>query len=656
MSQVESDEIDLGELFASLWARKFLIVFVSAVSVALSVVYALTAPEEYQSRAVFELKSQKSGPSIPSQYGDIAALVGLGSIGGDSQGVFDRIAGRDFVIRLNGDVSLDRDVFFYDADADPGLISQVKDGLETAAAQLGVTILDATSAESVEDPLDHIFEVYGERVQVSETANGSIEVGVTHEDPARAAVIANAIVALVISELEAERRLQEREQLAYLSGEMARALAEADATKRAVADYALANSLTAQGEFTQRSQVMFQLREEARKTDEMRAAVAIIRDTLEARVRPSVADLDRLRREAPAVDDVEFRRLIGIPEALSAWRWPTPARLQSFEVTLDDRAARLARSLDELEVEAKLYADATETLAGLEREAKIAEATYNVLIEQVKAQALMAGYEAESATIYQSAVPAPNPVAPKKSLIVALGGVLGLFAGSALALLLATRRGVYYTRTSLESAVGAPISGRVPRLASTGGALPRAADRVLRLKSSDLAELAVDISQHAGSSVVVAATGRGLRAAPTALWAALSLSGSRATTPEGEASGVSLLVLGEALPRGLSPEAAPEGDLIIAKSSGITFYAPARGVSVSQAISGGSLQKILERARSDKSRLVVATSEPYAAATARALRADAPYLLAVTRPGRTLKAAVARVAGVAPWKASVSVG
>ena len=67
MSQVESDEIDLGELFASLWARKFLIVLVSAVSVALSVVYALTAPEEYQSRAVFELKSQKSGPSIPSQ-------------------------------------------------------------------------------------------------------------------------------------------------------------------------------------------------------------------------------------------------------------------------------------------------------------------------------------------------------------------------------------------------------------------------------------------------------------------------------------------------------------------------------------------------------------------------------------------------------------
>jgi LPS O-antigen subunit length determinant protein (WzzB/FepE family) len=32
MSQVESDEIDLGELFAGLWARKFLIVLISALA------------------------------------------------------------------------------------------------------------------------------------------------------------------------------------------------------------------------------------------------------------------------------------------------------------------------------------------------------------------------------------------------------------------------------------------------------------------------------------------------------------------------------------------------------------------------------------------------------------------------------------------------
>ena len=661
--QPDADEIDLGELFASLWARKFLIAFIAAVSVVLAVLFAVTAPEEYKSSAVFELKSQKSGPNIPPQYGDIAALVGLNSMGGESKGVFDRIAGRDFVIRLNSDISLDGDTYFYDAKEqsaeNTGMVAQIKLAIKSAIASLNTDTTNSKLNDDPVDPIDIIFEVYLQRVQVQETKNGSIEVSVTHEDPTRAALIANAIVARIISELDEERRLQERAQLSYLSGEMARALDEADTAKRAVADYALENSLGAQSAFAQRSQVMFELRDEAKKTDEMRAAVAVMRTIFEKTSRPGDGDLADLRREVPAVDDVDFRRLIGIPEALNAWQWPTVERLENFEITLEDRAARLARSLDELEGEAKLYAKATETLAGLEREAKIAEATYNVLIEQVKAQALMAGYEAETAIIYQSATPSTVPVAPKKSLIVALGGVLGLFIGSAIALISGVRRGVYYSDAAVKAAVAAPITARVPRFLSLGGSLPRVADKLLQVKSSELAELAVDISQHIGCSVIVAATGRGMRATPSALWTALSLSGSDGKTEdlaEGGADSVIILVLGEAFPRGLTGVPAPEENLLVARSSGVTFYAPARGVSVSQFIGAGTLERLLKRAKEQNCRLVIAASEPYAAAAVRALRADGPYLLAVTRSGRTLKSTVARVAGVAPWNANVSVG
>ena len=99
-SQVSEDEIDLRELFASLWAGKFVIGVVTALALAGAVVYALSADEEYQSAAVFELKSQQSGPRLPSQYSDLAALAGFGGAMDENQGVFDRLAGRDFVGRL----------------------------------------------------------------------------------------------------------------------------------------------------------------------------------------------------------------------------------------------------------------------------------------------------------------------------------------------------------------------------------------------------------------------------------------------------------------------------------------------------------------------------------------------------------------------------
>jgi LPS O-antigen subunit length determinant protein (WzzB/FepE family) len=54
---MNEDEIDLRELFASLWAGKFVIGIVTALALAGAVIYALTADEEYQSAAVFELKS-----------------------------------------------------------------------------------------------------------------------------------------------------------------------------------------------------------------------------------------------------------------------------------------------------------------------------------------------------------------------------------------------------------------------------------------------------------------------------------------------------------------------------------------------------------------------------------------------------------------------
>jgi hypothetical protein len=144
-------------------------------------------------------------------------------------------------------------------------------------------------------------------------------------------------------------------------------------------------------------------------------------------------------------------------ETISAWSWPELDTIQAVSATLADRVQRLNIEIAEIEVDARQYASSAEEFAQLTREAKIAEATYTVLIEQVKSQSLAAGFKPDAFKVFEYATPPLTPSAPKRSLILALGAVLGVFVGSALALMNSMRRGVYYSRGSIITDVCAKL-------------------------------------------------------------------------------------------------------------------------------------------------------------------------------------------------------
>ena len=91
---------------------------------------------------------------------------------------------------------------------------------------------------------------------------------------------------------------------------------------------------------------------------------------------------------------------------------------------------------------------------------------FKVLTEQVKSQTLVAGFKPETFTVFAYATPPIYPSSPKRYLILALGAVLGIFVGSALSLVNAKRKGVFYTRSSILSEVQAPVSLRTNSLKS----------------------------------------------------------------------------------------------------------------------------------------------------------------------------------------------
>ena len=74
------DEIDLRELFITLWKEKFKIIFISIIFSACSVVYALSLPNIYKSEALLTPADQDSGgglSSIMGQFGGVASLGGV---------------------------------------------------------------------------------------------------------------------------------------------------------------------------------------------------------------------------------------------------------------------------------------------------------------------------------------------------------------------------------------------------------------------------------------------------------------------------------------------------------------------------------------------------------------------------------------------------
>ena len=83
--QQHDDEIDLRQLFATLWAGKWLIIAVTFLFAAGGVAYALYKPNIYQASVLLAPASEESGISgISGQLGGLASLAGINLGGGGS--------------------------------------------------------------------------------------------------------------------------------------------------------------------------------------------------------------------------------------------------------------------------------------------------------------------------------------------------------------------------------------------------------------------------------------------------------------------------------------------------------------------------------------------------------------------------------------------
>ncbi|MEN8659236.1 MAG: GNVR domain-containing protein, partial [Marivita sp.] len=436
------DEIDLKELFLSLWSHKILIAFITGAFVFGAGFYALTADKVYSTRSTFTLAGDgNSGGllgSLGGELGGLAALAGI-SAGGDSsaEALIERVTSREFILEVAGELDLQGDAFFngYDPKAqEPAWKATLKQllGMNNAAPD----------PNKIADW--NVIEAYKEFITIETTSGGAISVAVKHEIPERAAEIANHIVGKIITLTTDENIENVDEKLRYLSQTLADASEELEDAQDAMKTYSLENSAQAIESFAVGSVMMDDMRAQRDRTVEQLQAIMALKTAISAG-QTTMQEYMHLREAYPLLDQASFRRILGLSEVISAWTWPTAQSVSQVEDSIRDRIAALEGEITKLEADALRYAASAEEFARLTRDLKVAEATYTVLIEQVKSQSLVAGFTPDNSKIIEIADVPLVPSEPKRTLIVALGLVLGLFFGSAVALVLSMRKGVYYS-------------------------------------------------------------------------------------------------------------------------------------------------------------------------------------------------------------------
>ena len=452
-SNFEDSEIDLSELLAALWSHKLLIILFTGLSIFIAGYYTLKVDKKFTAKSVFKIEqaNSNSGFDLSGELGAIASLAGFSTSGAASSNdiLLERATGREFIIDMKTKFSIDRDLYFnrYDPDYnDPFWKASIKKIIGWQKTVLEISAI----VES------NVLKNFRKNVLFDETDGGAIEISVTHIDPQKASFYANNFMEEIRQMVEKESDASQTLRLNYLSETLADALQEMEVAQKNLKDYALNNSTQAQENFIIDSLKLDQIRMEKRKAQEIADLLSVIERLIKSGNLDSKS-YEALRSSNPLVDDIDFRRILGMSETISAWSWPDIETIDAVSATLRDRIKRLIIDISNIEENAQIYATSAEDLTKYKRDAKIAEATYTVLIEQVKSQSLAAGFQPETFKVFEYATPPLRPSSPKIILVLPLGAVLGMVLGCSLAWINSKRRNVYYTRSALLSDANADL-------------------------------------------------------------------------------------------------------------------------------------------------------------------------------------------------------
>lgn len=141
------------------------------------------------------------------------------------------------------------------------------------------------------------------------------------------------------------------------------------------------------------------------------------------------------------------------------------------------REAQLQAQVDALKQDVLNVRDRSIRYGILQREADTNREQYQALLQRYKDVTVAGGVGVNNVSIVDTALPPASPYTPRRSLNIAIGALLGLLVGVAIAFLLAQLDQTIRFPHELGTRIGLPLLGSVPKLARNTDVLNELDDR-----------------------------------------------------------------------------------------------------------------------------------------------------------------------------------
>lgn len=441
----EDDEIDLGELLATLWAGKALIAAASAASVIVAAGYLWLASPTYEANALLQIQDNKSMLALPSSMMEL-----LGDEGASALAEMEIIRSRQILGRAVADLNLDWRVAPLQAPIVGHALAEGSLGLPdvgplSAYARPGDTI----AISYLEVPAEWL----GEEMSVEKTADGQFaltlpdgsvvdgKVGMLWSDKARGVAVEIARLDGAVGRLYAVAHLTELAAIETLSrslsvAERGRQTGIIEAKLRGTDPVATADRLNAIIRAYAELNVRQSAAEAQKSLEFVESQLPSAKSSVEAaekalndyRARQNSVDLEfetqSLLSETTGLE-AQLRELALKEEELKEKYTPNhPVYRQLLEqrTALDARLVELQRGITALP-------ETQREVVNLTRNLEVAQATYLELMNRSQELRVLSASQIGSVRIIDDAATQPRPVTPKSMQVLALSVVLGFVLG-----------------------------------------------------------------------------------------------------------------------------------------------------------------------------------------------------------------------------------
>ncbi|MBE0453502.1 MAG: polysaccharide biosynthesis tyrosine autokinase [Roseovarius sp.] len=452
----DNDEIDLVEFAATIWRGKWLVALSAAVTVLIGAVYAfvLVVPLYTATTTVIYEDNQRSVAGLDSLIG--GGQVSTATITTEIEVLRARSLMGKVVDRL--DLAADPE-FNPDLRA-PGPVARIRAWFFDAASP-------ATEAAQLVDNRERNQAITGllERVKISSVRNSLVfDINVTTEDPRKSARIADAIADIYIRN-QIEVKFDKMEQATeWLSERVVELEREVEAAEEAVSQFNTQTDLVS-------VEVLRGLERQLKDTRERIASLREARNASRQRLAALEGESGRAER-AEIAGDTELTRLLaqmdqGRADADLLFDRQFQRVLERARVD-DQRNAQQLALVEQAEQALSRQIEAQgRDLIQLQQLTRVADATrllYEHFLTRLKETSAQQGIQQADSRVLSAAVVPVFPSYPRKSLVLALAGVLGVIFGVALVLLRELRSNGFRTSGELERHTGLNVMGQVPRI------------------------------------------------------------------------------------------------------------------------------------------------------------------------------------------------